>query len=69
MFVCSLGYSWLPLYGQKHIRKIYRALWFPRCKNMDGIVESSHKNAIYCITQNVIEFGHFLMDKSKVGQY
>ncbi len=38
-------------------------------ENMDEIAESSHKNGIYCKTQNVIEFAKFWMDKSKVAQY
>ncbi len=38
-------------------------------QKMEGIAESSHKNGIYCITQNVMEFSNFWMDKSKIGQY
>ncbi len=32
-------------------------------ENMDGITESSHKNGIYFIMQNVIEFTKFINQK------
>lgn len=38
-------------------------------ENADRIVESCHKNEIYCITQNVTGFAKFWKDTSKVGQY
>ncbi len=38
-------------------------------QKIEGIVKSSHKNGVYCITQNVMEFSNFWMDKSKIGQY
>ncbi len=41
---------------------------FHDVENMDGIAESSHKNGIYCIMQNVAEFAKFWTDKSKVGK-
>ncbi len=37
-------------------------------ENVDWIVESSHKNGIYCITRSVTEFAKFWMDTSKVDQ-
>ncbi len=36
---------------------------FQILENMDGITESSHKNGIYCIMQNVIEFTKFINQK------
>ncbi len=33
---------------------------FCDAENMDGIMESTHKNRIYCIKQNVMEFAKFL---------
>ncbi len=38
-------------------------------ENADGIVESSHKNGIYCITQKVTEIAKIWINKSKAGQY
>ncbi len=43
-------------------------LWFLNVENMDRITDSSHKNWIYSIMQNVMEFAKFWMDTSKVGQ-
>ncbi len=31
-------------------------------ENVDGMAESSHKNGIYCITQNITEFAKFWMN-------
>ncbi len=40
-----------------------RALWFRRCqKKKKKNAESSHKNRINCIKQNVTEFAKFLME-------
>ncbi len=36
--------------------------YFRYAENSDGITESSHKNGIYWITQNLTEFGKFLIN-------
>ncbi len=38
-------------------------------RKMEGIAESSHKNGVYCTTQNVMEVSNFWMNKSKIDQY
>ncbi len=38
---------------------------FSDAENADRIVESSHKNGIYCITRNVTEFAQFWMDTTR----
>lgn len=40
---------------------------FCNAENANRIMESSHKNEIYSIMQNVIEFSKMWMNKSKVG--
>lgn len=42
---------------------------FHDAENAERIMESSNKNGVYCITQNVVEFAKFWMDKLKVGQH
>ncbi len=42
---------------------------FRNAENADGIAESSHKNGIYSLTRNVIEFVKVWMNSSKVGYY
>ncbi len=42
---------------------------FRNAENADGIAESSHKNGIYSLTRNVMEFVKVWMNSSKVGYY
>ncbi len=42
---------------------------FRDAENVDGIVESSHKNGIYSLTRNVTECVKVWMNQSKVGPY
>ncbi len=57
-----LGATWMLIRGIRRPYDFYD-------EENGGIAESSHKNGIYCITQNVMEFSNFCMDKSKIGQY
>ncbi len=51
----------------KYCKALVGSKNFHHAENTDGIAESSHKNGIYSITYNVMEFVKVCMNLSKVG--